>query len=50
LQPRGKVRRLADHAALLRFAAADQSADDHRAGADADADLEVRSSRFSAQR
>ena len=36
LQPGGKVRRLADHGALLRLALADRLADHHEAGRDPD--------------
>ena len=36
LQPRREVRRVADHRLLARRAFADQLADDHRAGGDAD--------------
>ena len=36
LQPRRQVRRVADHRLLARRAFADQLADDHRAGGDAD--------------
>ena len=39
LQPRGKVGRLSDGDALMRLAFADQFADDHRSGGDADAKL-----------
>ena len=39
LQARGQVRRLADDVAFLRLAAADQFADHHQAGGDADAHL-----------
>ena len=37
---RRQVRRLADNAALLRFARADQIADDNQAGRNADAGLQ----------
>ena len=40
LQTRRKVRRLADHTALLGFAGADQIADHHYTGSNSNADLE----------
>jgi hypothetical protein len=41
LQPGGQVRRLADHRLLLRRTFAEQVADHHQAGGDADAHLEL---------
>ena len=42
LQPRREVRRLADHRLLLRRTLADQIADDHQPGGDADPHLQWR--------